>query len=235
MDIDRKIDTASNALVRQALKHLLAPHFQPVFGAAKPIEHEVAALRALKLLEVIPPEADEYELVRSLRVTKAKARALMYQDALRRTMTEQQIASALKVSLKSARAAKDGAMILVEVPEPFLMDVMRSKVRSLGFLTDGSFSGSVARMPREALSGLIVDLIPKNERSQVAEQLHNQGIEGDDLRGLVTGLIKKFGYTAAGAAGEAVGAKLGNGLEALLTYSWQTLGELLSKNEKSIS
>ena len=51
-------------------------------GAPKQVEHEVAALRALKML-ALPDNADEYTLVTTLRITKAKARNLLNEDAMR--------------------------------------------------------------------------------------------------------------------------------------------------------
>jgi hypothetical protein len=52
---------------------LLAPHTSPVFGAAKSVEHQVAALNALKCLGYLTDNADEFELVKNMRVTKPKA------------------------------------------------------------------------------------------------------------------------------------------------------------------
>lgn len=161
MDIRALVATASHQDVRRALNILLEPHFQPAFGAVKQIEHEIAALRVLKLLRALSLDADEYEFGRSLRVTKAKARSLMYQDALRASMTDEQVKQNLKAALRTARVAKDGETVLVELPDPFLMDDMRSRVRKRGFLSDGSFSGSIARMSSEELSGLIALLFSR--------------------------------------------------------------------------
>ena len=75
---NRSIEKASSRQLQEALRFLLQPHAAPVFGAAKTVEHEVAALQALKVLGVIRPAADEFDLVESLRVTKTKARSLIY-------------------------------------------------------------------------------------------------------------------------------------------------------------
>jgi hypothetical protein len=77
------IDKADAEQLRQALRLLLRPHAETVFGAAKSIEHEVAALNALKALGYINPTADEFDLVEGLRITKTKARSLLYHAALR--------------------------------------------------------------------------------------------------------------------------------------------------------
>ena len=60
------------------LQHLLRPYSEPVSGAAKTIEHEVAAFNALKALRYIEPDADDFDLVESLRIAKSKARSLLY-------------------------------------------------------------------------------------------------------------------------------------------------------------
>jgi hypothetical protein len=49
-----------------------------VFGAAKTVEHEIAALNALKAIGYISQDADEFDLVEKLRITKSKARLLLY-------------------------------------------------------------------------------------------------------------------------------------------------------------
>ena len=109
-------------------------------------------------------------------------------------------------------------MVLIEVPQPLLMDALRQKVRKLGYQSDGSFSGSVARIPLKALAALIIAYIPESEKSKVEKQLRKNGIEGEGLQGLLLGLLKKFGQSATEAAGEQVGKKLGDGLLAVVDF-----------------
>lgn len=66
---DAAVDQASHEQLVNVVKILLAPHGSPVFGAAKVVEHEVAALKALKLLSYIAHSADEFDLVERLRGT----------------------------------------------------------------------------------------------------------------------------------------------------------------------
>jgi hypothetical protein len=68
-----KADSSARAV---ALTELLAPHSAPVFGAAKVVEQEVAAFRALQRHGYLPALPDEYDLLMLLRVTKARARSL---------------------------------------------------------------------------------------------------------------------------------------------------------------
>lgn len=95
LEIEALIAQAGPKACAAALKDLLIPHFAPVFGAAKVVEHEVAAFRALKLLGYLPALPDEYDLVMALRVTKVKARSLLYQFALRARSNPAEIDAAL--------------------------------------------------------------------------------------------------------------------------------------------
>ena len=60
---EQLIQRATEEQLRSAMQYLLRPHAAPVFGAAKTVEHEVAALNALKELSYIAPDADEFDLV----------------------------------------------------------------------------------------------------------------------------------------------------------------------------
>lgn len=207
------LNQAAPDIKHKALEILLSPHTSPVFGAAKSVEHEVAALNALKLLGYLTDNADEFELVESLRVTKPKARALLYQAALRKPTTREEIDQDLRDLLRSPLLAVDGDFYMIEVPQPLTMDRLRQRVRKLRFLSDGTFSGSVARIKRPALAALVEDLIDKNEQKTVFAELKKAGYEGSDLRATITALLKKTGSRLAeqveegllGLGGEAIG------------------------------
>jgi len=79
----------SHAVLELMFCSLLSPHFQPIFGSSKLVEHELAAFRAFQrawLLGVDP--VDEFALVKHLRVTRTKARNLLYAVALREVEAE---------------------------------------------------------------------------------------------------------------------------------------------------
>jgi len=118
------IDGASAETLRSALRILLKPHTVPVFAAVKVIEHEVAALKALRQLGFLPANFDEYALVETLRVTKQKARSLLYQAALRGTQSEAEYENELRVVLSSPRIQRESksSLFLIEVPQPLTMD-----------------------------------------------------------------------------------------------------------------
>ena len=205
---------------------LLKPHLFPVFGASKLIEHEVAALEALKQLGWIETQSDEYNLVKKLRITKPKARSLIYQSALRSNRTEADWNAEIQKILTSPTIYLHEQLVYIEVYDPFIMDVLRSKIRELGYLSDGSFSGSVARIPVEAMIALVKSFIPGDNLKEVENKLRARGIVASDLEGLVMGFLKKAGESFASEAGGKVGQKIGEGVSSILKMGINYIGDL---------
>lgn len=232
MQVLKITENKSQEILKEAVNLLLEPHSRPVFGAVKLVEHEVAALRALTLLGEIPSDADDYELVRRLRITKAKARALLYQEVLRKPGDLDDTDQVLKDLLIRPTIALEGNMMLIDVPHPLTMDLLRGKARELGFLSDGSFSGSVARIPVRALGKLVEGIIPSSEHKAAIKHLRSLGIQGNDSQSLIVGLIGFFGKALAGAAGDHLGRELAQGLQALMSSAWDALSKTVGEMPK---
>lgn len=220
---EKTINTADIIQLRVALGYLLAPHGSPVFGAVKLIEHEVAALKALTALGFLSSEIDEFDLVEKLRITKAKARALLYQSALRSIDETDAADDALRKILSQPRIMKEGAAYLVEVHDPLTMDRLRKRIRSLGFLSDGFFSGTVAKVPEGALVSLVAELIPNHLRVEVTRQLIKQGLPDTSLAGLIKSMLAKAGTKLAGDVGDKIVGNIGQHLEELFSKGWGVL------------
>ena len=123
---------------------LLSPHFQPVFGSSKLIEHEVAAFRSLQrsgLLGVDP--VDEFALVKHLRVTRAKARNLLYAVALREVGSELNIQLRLQQLLLHPRIHLDPSSRCVR--SKLLIHLRWMRCESFCAIKDSSV---MARSPR---------------------------------------------------------------------------------------
>lgn len=209
MNIDHvvaRIKKQSPESLAEIVRILLAPHASPVFGAAKVVEHEVAAFNALRSIGYLSIAPDEYELVEKLRCTRVKARNLLYQVALRESTDSQDVDEELRAVFSSARIARDGDMFLIEIPQPLTMDRLRNKVRSLGYLSDGSFSGSIAKVPERAIVALLSDLVDDESKSAVREQFVHQGLTDTSFKGVAKDVLKRyasqFGGNAASSAVE---------------------------------
>jgi len=221
--LEQLIHAAPPDVVAKALSILFAPHSNPVFGASKTVEHEVAAINAMSLLGYLGQNPDEFELVEKLRVTKSKARSLLYQVALRQKSSTESELEELRRILTNPRIAIDGEFYLIEVPQPLTMDRLRHRVRQLGYLTDGSFAGSVARIKRPALAALIEDLVPDSKRAEIIKGLRQVGYQGTDARSVITAMLKKAGSKVAGQVGEDLVGNVGESVAALLSQAWDRL------------
>lgn len=204
--LDQYIQDADLVRLQSIVRVLLKPHASPVFGAVKLVEHEVAALDALRMLGYLAPDADEYSLVEGLRVTKAKARSLLYNSALRQMDDESEVDAQLRLIVGRCILCKDGDMFLFEVPQPLTMDRLRQRVRKLGFISDGTFSGSVARIPGDALVALVEALMPRldAEKSSTIKKLNAAGYQGKDI----ASIIKRVAISAASTVGGKVAGQL---------------------------
>ena len=220
----QSIENASPQQLQEALQFLLKPHAAPVFGAAKTVEHEIAGLQALKVLGVIRPAADEFDLVESLRVAKTKARSLIYHAALRAESSQASIDAALRHALVSTRVVRDGELYLVEIPDPLTMDRLRKRVRDLGFLSDGKFSGALAKIPEGALLRLVADLIPAVQKEEIHKQLLEAGLPDKSVGGLVKAALQKAGRKVADETGEQVAKAVGEVILTIFCNSWEVLG-----------
>ena len=200
--LDSAINDASSEALRKALRELMYVHANPVFGSAKIIEHEVAALNALQHIRFLSPQPDEYDLVTSLGITKSKARNLLYQKALRQRTAAVPSDEEIRKVLTAGRIARDGSYFAIEIPDPLLMDYFRKRIRDLGYLSDGSFSGTVARLREDAVTDLVYALVPESKREQVEEKLLESGISNGSLEHFLRASLGKIGTKIAGPTGE---------------------------------
>ena len=205
--------------VRDALSVLLAPHFSPVFGGAKTVEHEVAAINALQIMGVLGINPEPFDLITKLRVTKAKATSLLYQVELRRGIDDLAWNNRIKSILLSPVITRDGDYFSVNVATPLLRDVIRERLKKLGVAADDSFSSDLLRIPSNGFMKLVVSLMAPQEQAQATKRLTEVGVVISKSRSLVQGLAQTFGEKFAGEAGGALGKEAAQWLVALFDTS----------------
>ena len=87
-------------------------------------------MNALKLLGYAKADADEFNLVESLRITKTRARLLLFQAALRSDPDPKRIDEALHKVLTTTQVLREGSLYMSAVPDPLSMDRLRKWVRT---------------------------------------------------------------------------------------------------------
>ncbi|NOR80955.1 MAG: hypothetical protein GQ529_09020 [Methyloprofundus sp.] len=99
------------------------------------------------------------------------------------------------------------------------MDRLRNKVRELGYLSDGSFSGSIAKIPSKALVDLIDELLSNESRSTTMDILHGSGLPDNSFKGFVISALRKVGNRVAAEAGEEIAGNFGDLIDKIFNSS----------------
>jgi len=203
LDLNQIIRDAGDARAVDALKTLLEKFLDPAFGALPKSETELLFLGALEEVGAISTEPGVYELVSKLRVTRTKARKLIYDRELRR-LTPAELDSRVRNLLKRPIIQKSGDQFVLEVENPLVSDHLRAKVQFLGHISDGSFSPSIVRLPLDAVVALIEHYIPQNQRTPVKVALVAAGAPDASLKGVLKAVLKKIAGKVASDTGESL-------------------------------
>lgn len=233
MSIIEKIENQDAELVKSAYLELIAAYMQPAFGAMTKRDLDILLFTNLQKLGAFNRNPEIYDLVSQLKVTRAKARNLLYESKLRQT-TEQEMDDELKAVLVNPNFLKEKDKICVELGNPFLIDYMRSKLKKLGYITDSSFSPELVKLTAEAYIALFEALLPETSKSAVVEKFVKADVITDkSFKGVMRSALKKLGEKVADKAGGAIAESISDYLSPLISGSCKKLVELFT-DEKSV-
>lgn len=168
-----------------------------------------------------------YELVTKLRVTRTKARNLIYERELRRSKPED-LDERVKEILRKPLIDKAGKHFILEVENPLVLDHLRAKVQELGHISDGSFSPSIVKLSVSAFVALVEDGLG-DELTTVWKVLVDAGAPDTSFKGIVNAAAAKFAKRVADDAGEAVIKETSAFFGALVDGSMDRLREVGGK------
>ncbi len=201
--IESAIKKADHATLRAALQAVLVGATTPAFGALPKREMDLLLLEALIAVGYLDSSPDLYSLVRLLRTTKSRARALLYERELR-LRDSAQLDEMVRSALRRPLLQKQGEVFCIEVENPLVADHVRALLREVGHASDGSFSPSLIRISLDAAAALIERMIEKSERPALKKALVAAGAPDKSLKGAIHGVLTKVGSKVAGKAGEAL-------------------------------
>jgi len=203
VDIEQLVNNSSEEDAKSALNYFLQSYMAPAFGALPKNEVELIVLNVLEKLNAIDEEPELYELVSKLKVTRSKARGLIYDRELRRS-SEEELDEKVKVLLKKPLIQKNGDLYVLEVENPLVSDHLRSKVQKLGYVSDGSFSPSIVKLGLDAVAALIESYLTDQERDDVKGALVAAGAPDTSFKGVIKATFKKVAGKVASDTGEAL-------------------------------
>ena len=120
-----------------------------------------------------------------------------------RTSKEVELDKELIPLLENPIFLKDGDKVAIEIQNPFLTDHFRFKLKSLGYITDGSFSAELVKLHYSAYIALVDLMVSREAKQETVELLVNEGImEDTSFKGVFAEIVKKIGSKIANKAGE---------------------------------
>ena len=224
MDIKHIINALPEAKAKAVLAQLLERYLTPAFAALPKNEVELLVLDALEQVGAISADPQLYELVSKLKVTRAKARRLIYDRELRHSSSAD-LDAKVKALLKRPLLQKQGELFVLEVENPLVSDHLRDKVQQLGYVSDGSFSPSLIKLGLEAITALIAALLSDAEQEQVRLALIAAGAPDGSFKGVLKATLKKVASKVAADSGEALMDKAAGYLAPIVDASIAALGE----------
>jgi len=203
MDIRNYTLDSDAVKCREVFASFLEGYLSPAFGALPKKEIDLLVMKALEKIDYINRDPTLYELVQKLRVTRMKARNLIYDQELRRLNTAE-LDKRVKDALLHPILQKDGELFLLEIENPLVSDHLRSKIQKLEFISDSSFSPSIVKLPLIAIVAVIEDYLSKEERDNVKDDLIKAGAPDTSLQGILKSTLKIAAKKLASDTGEAL-------------------------------
>lgn len=218
-EIINKLDEVDSEVVKKAFKELLQDYLSPAYGSISKRDFDILFFIKLQKLGIFSKNPEIYEIVSELKVTRAKARNLLYESKLRQT-NKAELDQELKEILKAPIFIKDNDKIGIEIDNPFLIDHLRAKLKQLNHMTDGSFSPELVRLTTDAFVSLFESYLPKESKDKIKQAFVDIGAEADtSINGILKGAFKKLGSKIADEAGGQVAESVGEYLGPVISGS----------------
>ncbi len=198
MNIIKAIEEKNAEQVKTVFKDLVQSYLTPAFGSMTKRDFEIMLFMKFQELKIFDKDPELYEIVSSLRVTRTKARNLLY-EAKMRACTPEQLDAELKELLIKPIIMKDNDKIVLEVSNPFLTDHLRAKLKSLGYITDGSFSPELVKLTADAYVALFESMLPDKSKEDIKRALIACGIKKDtSFKGIMLKVLEQLGKKVVG-------------------------------------
>ncbi len=201
MNIQNTINKLKTEDVKKILGNFLDAYLTPAFGSIPKREVDLLVFDLLEKIGYTKREPDLYSLVQQLRISRSKARNLLYDNELRKLTTDD-LDKKVKASLKNLVIQKQGNLFALEIESPLVADHLRSKLKDLNHTSDGSFSPSLIKLSKSALIAVIESYLSAKEQKAIQRALTNAGMPDKSFKGMLSGVLKVVGKKIASDAGE---------------------------------
>ena len=228
MDIVKRLENCTEEDCRNALAKMLSRYLNPAFGALPKREIDLLLYEILDDLGFVDNNPTIYSLVQRLRVTRGKARSLLYDMELRR-LDDATLDHRVRQALKTPIIQKQGDLFALEIENPLELDHIRAIVQRTGHASDGSFSPSLVKLSPAAFAALMEHFLTGDERRTLKKALVNAGAPDTSLRGIFTEVLKKLASKVAADVGEALVEEVSDSLTPFVDGAVGKAVEVVSK------
>lgn len=178
------------------LEKFLNDYKTPSFGSLSKKEIDLRIFELYIDAGVIRKDPSIFDLVNELKISRSKARSLIYDYNLRKK-SEEMLKEDLKSLLKEGVVEKDDR-IKIEVDDPYLSDYIRNVLKSNKMIADGSFMKEILVLSTKAYCTLLENSLTEDETKAAKRSLFGDSIAKGALNGLVyTFLEKRVGGNTA--------------------------------------
>jgi len=221
------VEEIDDAVAKKVLVVLLKKYMSPAFGSLPKREVDIAIFQCLQELNVFDKSPDLYSLLSSLRITRSKARTLLYESNLRKSNNatlDKELIEILKDPL-----LKDNEKICLEVGNPLLIDHIKFVLKNLNYITDSSFSPELIKLSPDAYASLINQKLARVSKEDIDAALIKCGAKTKlDAGTILKAVLKKIGKKVADDAGNQAGELLGDYLCDLFSGTTERATSFLS-------
>ena len=138
------LDQKEAATVKKAFIELMVAYNSPAFGSITKRDFEIELFLQLQKLGLINKNPSLYEVVTKLKITRTRAKNLIFEANLWNKSFED-LEIELEEVLRKPMFLNDGKHISMNVENPLLQDHIKSKLKSLQHISDGSFSSDILK------------------------------------------------------------------------------------------
>ena len=205
MTLRESIEAVDEDKLKTEVENFLQDFMTPAFGSLPKREIELRVFDLMRNLEILKADATIYSLMTDLKVTRSKASQLIFDLEIRKHGNDKaKLDGLIKQALIATRFAKDGDYFVMEIENPLTIAHMRQRVRELGHISDTSFNSSLVRAPLDAVTDLMLDIIPDAQHEEIKDALVAAGAPERGFKAVLKGALKKLGSKVIGEAADQV-------------------------------
>jgi hypothetical protein len=170
------IDITDDVNAKEVLADLLNSYLTPAFGALPKKEIDIKMFQILQKVGYIANNPEIFDLLSNLKISRAKARNLLYEVKMREA-SEEDLKVELKGILSSATFLADNDKVMIEISNLFLKDYVKQILKKNNIITDDSFSTELIKMPPKAYLLLVATYCDEKFIKELKSELKKCGIK----------------------------------------------------------